>query len=36
MYRVALTLIRAVLMTIAAVAVGVDAFLIVSVALEWL
>jgi hypothetical protein len=36
MYRVALTLIRAVLMTIAVVAVGVAAFLIASVALEWL
>jgi hypothetical protein len=32
MYRVALTLIRAVLMTIAVVAVGVAAFLIASVA----
>jgi hypothetical protein len=36
MYRLALTLIRALLMTIAVVGVGVAAFLIASVALEWL
>jgi hypothetical protein len=36
MHRVALTLIRAVLMTAAVVAVGVAAFLVASVALEWL
>jgi hypothetical protein len=36
MYRVALTVIRAVLMTAAVVSVGVAAFLVASVALEWL
>jgi hypothetical protein len=37
MYRVALlTLLRALLMTVAVIAVGVAAFLIASVALEWL
>ena len=37
MYRVApFTLMRAFLMTIAVIAVGVTAFLIASVALEWL
>jgi len=36
MYRVALTLIRAILMTAAVVAVGGAAFLVASVALEWL
>jgi hypothetical protein len=36
MYRVALLTLRALLMTIAVVAVGVAAFLITSVVLEWL
>ena len=37
MYRVALhTLLRALLMTVAVIAVGVAAFLIASVVLEWL
>jgi hypothetical protein len=37
MYRVAfLTLLRALLMTIAVVAVGVASFLIASIVLEWL
>jgi hypothetical protein len=37
MYRVALyTVLRALLMTVAVIAVGVAAFLIASVVLEWL
>jgi hypothetical protein len=36
MYRVALALIRAVMITVAVVAVGVAAFLVASAALEWL
>jgi hypothetical protein len=36
MYRVALTLIRAILMTAAVGAVGVAAFLVASIVLEWL
>jgi hypothetical protein len=36
MYRVALLTLRALLMTIAVVAVGVASFLIASIVLEWL